>query len=384
MADQDDSEKTEEPTGKKLADARRKGNIPKSQEIDSVVSLVGLLFSLIVFFPWILPKVALFNFKFLELPHEIEVGEESLQGLFWETASELFLMIGPILFFFTFLSLVSTYAQIGRTFSWEKMKMEFSKISPISGVKRLFSPRSLVEFGKGLVKLLIVGMILIFVAIPLMADIELFPGFDLLISFERIQDIAVILVFWTVAIMSIVACLDYIFQKFDHKKKLRMSKWEVKDERKQLEGDPKVKARLAQIRQDRQRARMMAKVTKADLVITNPNHYAVALQYDMNSMPAPVLVAKDVEDLALRIREVADENEVPIVENPPLARALYAAVELDESIPEHLYHAVAEVIRYVFRLKGKLPSDGPIRPPQPDWSLDPGISDEENPAHVLH
>ena len=324
------------------------------------------------------------NLKFLELPHGIEVGEESLQLLTLETATRLFVIIGPILLFFLLLGFLSTFIQVGRTFSWEKMALQFRNMNPISGVKRLFSPRSLVEFGKGLIKLLVVGMVLVFVAIPLLADIELFPGFDLLVSFERIRDIALIFVFWTVAIMSIVACLDYVFQRYDHKKKLRMTKWEVKDERRNLEGDPKVKARLAQIRQERQRARMIAKVTKADLVITNPTHYAVALQYDMNTMPAPVLVAKGIEELAIRIREVADENEVPIVENPPLARALYAAVELDESIPEHLYQAVAEVIGYVFRLKGKLPSNGPIRPPQPDWSLDPDISDEDNQAQVLH
>ena len=163
-----------------------------------------------------------------------------------------------------------------------------------------------------------------------------------------------------------------------------MSKQEVKDEHRQLEGDPKVKARLAQIRQERQRERMIAAVTKADLVITNPTHFAVALKYDMTTMPAPILVAKGVDDLAMRIRETADENEVPIVENPPLARALYAAVELDESIPEHLYHAVAEVIGYVFRLKGKLPREGPIRPPAPDWSLDPGLTEENEGEPRVH
>ena len=207
-------------------------------------------------------------------------------------------------------------------------------------------------------------------------DIELYAAQDLFTSLEKIEDIAIVLVFWCVAIMTIVAVQIFLFQKFDHKKKLRMSKQEVKDEHRQLEGDPKVKARLAQIRQERQRERMIAAVTKADLVITNPTHYAVALKYDMTTMPAPILVAKGVDDLAMRIRETADENEVPIVENPPLARALYAAVELDESIPEHLYHAVAEVIGYVFRLQGKLPREGPIRPPAPDWSLDPGLTEE--------
>ena len=384
MADQNDAEKTEQPTAKKLSDARKKGNVARSQEVNSWATLLGLLICLVTFMPWLMSKVTLMNFVFLESPHSIEVNNESIQGLLRVTATELFLIVGPILFFFLILGFLATFIQVGRTFSWEKIKLQWNKMSPLSGIKRLVSPRSLVEFAKGLVKLFIVGLVLFFVALPLLADIELFPGFDLLVSFKRIQEIAVILVFWTIAIMSIVAALDFAYQKHDHIKKLRMTKQEVKDEHKQLEGDPKVKARLAQIRQDRQRARMIANVTEADIVITNPTHYAVALKYDINTMPAPILVAKGVDDLALRIRDVADENEVPIVENPPLARALYAAVELNESIPEHLYHAVAEVIGYVFRLAGKLPSDGPIHPPKPDWSLDPGYSDEGGLTEVRH
>ena len=378
MADQNDAEKTEEPTAKKINDARKKGNIARSQEVNSWAALMGLLFSLVTLIPWLMSDVTKINIKFLESPHSIDVDNESLQGLFSATALDLFLLVGPILLFFLCLGLLSTYIQVGRTFSWEKAKPQWNKISLISGIKRLVSPRSLVEFAKGIVKLVLVGLVLVFVAIPLLNDIELFPGFDILESFNRIQKVAVILVFWTIAIMTIVAALDFSYQRHDHKKKLRMTKQEVKDEHRQLEGDPKVKARLAQIRQERQRTRMIANVAEADIVITNPTHFAVALKYEMNTMPAPVLVAKGVDDLAIRIRDVADENEVPIVENPPLARALYSAVELDESIPEHLYNAVAEVIGYVFRLKGKLPSDGPIYPPKLDWSLDPEFSDDEN------
>ena len=380
MADQDDSEKTEEPTSKRIQDARRKGNIAKSQEVNSWAALAGLLFAIVTFVPWMMPKVALLSFQFLEQPHAIPVDLESLRGVFSTTVISLFFITAPILFFFLVIGLISTWVQVGGNFSTEAVKIQFNKMSPISGIKRLVSPRSLVEFAKGLVKLVLVAVVSFFISMPMLDDIELYAAQDLFTSLEKIQDIAVVLVFWCVAIMTAVAVLDFSFQKFDHKKKLRMSKQEVKDEHRQLEGDPKVKARLAQIRQERQRERMIAAVTKADLVITNPTHYAVALQYDMTTMPAPILVAKGVDDLAMRIRETADENEVPIVENPPLARALYAAVELDESIPEHLYHAVAEVIGYVFRLQGKLPREGPIRPPAPDWSLDPDLADEDEGA----
>ena len=384
MADQDDSEKTEEPTGKRILDARRKGNIAKSQEVNSWAALAGLLFAIVTFVPWMMPKVALLSFQFLEQPHAISVDFESLQGVFSTTTVSLFLIIGPTLIFFLTIGLLSTLVQVGGNFSTEAIKPKFSNISPVSGIKRLISPRSLVEFAKGLVKLVLVAVMSFFIAMPMLDDIELYAAQDLFTSLEKIEDIAIVLVFWCVAIMTVVAMLDFSFQKFDHKKKLRMSKQEVKDEHRQLEGDPKVKARLAQIRQERQRERMIAAVTKADLVITNPTHYAVALKYDMTTMPAPILVAKGIDDLAVRIRETADENEVPIVENPPLARALYASVELDESIPEHLYHAVAEVIGYVFRLQGKLPREGPIRAPEPDWSLDPDLAAEDERAPRAH
>lgn len=384
MADQDDSEKTEDPTSKRLADARRKGNIAKSQEVTSWAALAGLLFALVTFLPWMMPKVALLNFQFLEQPHAIPVDLESIRGVFHTTVTALFFIIGPVLIFFLVVGLVATWVQVGRNFSTEAMKPQFNKLSPLAGIKRLFSPRSLVEFGKGLVKLIFVAVVSILIAMPMLDDLELYAAMSLVVNLEKIQDIAIVMVFWVVAIMTVVAAIDFAYQKFEHKKKLRMSKQEVKDEHKQLEGDPKVKARLAQIRQERQRERMIAAVTKADLVITNPTHYAVALKYDMDSMSAPILVAKGVDDLAARIREAADENEVPIVENPPLARALYAAVELDESIPERLYHAVAEVIGYVFRLQGKLPREGPIRPPAPDWSLDPDLDNDEEDAETVH
>ena len=370
MADQDDSEKTEDPTAKRIADARRKGNVARSQEINSWAALVGLLIVLVTLLPWLMPKIVSINYKYFEKPHLLEVTRASMQSMVGSVGYELLFILGPIFAFFMFLGFLSTYIQVGRTFSWEKIQPKLSKISLIAGIKRMFSSRSLVEFAKGITKLVLVSLVLIFTAIPFLSDLELFPGFALSTSFERIQDVAIVLIFWTVAIMTIVATLDFVYQKHDHFKKLKMTKQEVKDEHRQMEGDPKVKARLAQIRQDRQRARMMANVAKADVVITNPTHYAVALEYDMENMPAPVLVAKGLDELAMRIREEADLHEVPIVENPPLARALYASVELDESIPEHLYHAVAEVIGYVYKLNGRMPNDGPIVPPPVDWSLD--------------
>lgn len=369
---EDDTEKSEEPTGKRIQDARRKGNIAQSQEVKSWAALVGVAISIMTFFPWMMTNVTLINYQFLERPHSIAVDEISLRTLFMDTSAQLGLVTAPVFLFFSVLALTVSYLQVGRTFSFEKMKPEFSKMNPIKGVKRLFGSKALVEFAKGLVKLIMVAVIAYFVVQPRLTDAQLFPSFELITSLQRIDDIALILVFWIVALMTIVAVADYLYQRHSVKKSLMMTKQEVRDEHKQLEGDPKVKARLASIRQERARQRMIANVHKADVVITNPTHYAVALEYDMENMPAPRLIAKGVDEVAKRIREEADEHEVPIVENPPLARALYAAVELDQEVPPEHYNAVAEVIGYVFRLKGKLQGDGPLRPPKPDWSIDPG------------
>ena len=170
---------------------------------------------------------------------------------------------------------------------------------------------------------------------------------------EEIQTLVVRLLIGAAAIMAVIAVADYIYQKYEHIKQLKMSRQEIRDEHKQSEGDPHVKARLRQIRHERARQRMMSAVPQADVVVTNPTHFAVALKYDTETMAAPVVVAKGVDNVAFRIREVADENDVPIVENPPLARALFGGVELDQQIPEEHYQAVAQIISYVYRLKGR-------------------------------
>ena len=195
MADQDDSEKTEEPTFKRIQDARRKGNIAKSQEVNSWAALVGLLLSIVTFVPWMMPKVASLSFQFIEQPHDIPVDLDSLQGVFSTTMLSLFFITGPILVFFLLIGILSTWVQVGEVFSTEAIKPKFTSISPISGIKRLVSPRSLVEFAKGLVKLILVSVVSFFIALPMLDDIELYAAQDLFTSLEKIEDIAIILVF---------------------------------------------------------------------------------------------------------------------------------------------------------------------------------------------
>jgi flagellar biosynthetic protein FlhB len=357
MADDPESggEKSEEPTGKKLSDASNKGSVAQSQEIQSWAVMLIITLLMVGAIPSIMAYVSSFNQKFIENAHDFSTSSDDVQNLFKEVVLEIGIVILPLMFSFLLVGVFVQIIQVGWNPSFEKFQIKLDKFSPAKGVKKLFGVRPLVEAGKGVVKLGIVGTVIFMLVAPMLVDVELLPAFDLMYTLERIKVIALVILAATVMIMTVIAAIDYIYQKWDHTEKLKMTKQEVKDETKQQDGDPKIKQRIAALRMERQRERMMQAIGKADVIITNPTHYAIALQYDMDTMPAPILVGKGMDSLALRIREVAEENDIPIVENPPLARALYAAVEIDEEIPAEHFHAVAEVIGYVFRLKGRLP-----------------------------
>lgn len=354
MADEDQSQKTEQPTSKRLSDAKNRGQVAMSQEVKSWSILLAGTLGLVMLAPGIMRDVMRVTIKYLEQPQAIPLDFFHQREIFINLCIDVGLILAPLLGLLFITAIAANLGQVGWNVSAEKLKMKANRVSPIAGAKRMFGPRSLVQFVKGILKVAIVTAVAIFLVTPAISDIELIARMDITETLDRMHVIAIRLALGTVAVMTIVAVLDFIYQKYEHIKQLKMTKQEVKDEYRQQEGDPKVKQQLARIRTERARARMMAAVPSADVVITNPTHYAVALEYKMETMPAPKLVAKGVDSLALRIREVADENEVPIVENPPLARALYAAVDLDEEIPPEHYVAVAEVIGYVFRLKGKL------------------------------
>ena len=354
MADSDSGEKTEDPTGKKITDASNKGNVAQSQEIQSwaILLIITLIIGSAV--PTIMGYVKNINRRFIENAHAYTLSQENFQYIFKEVIFEIGIVILPLMMVFLVTGLSVQLLQIGWNPSFEKFQIKLNKFSPAKGVKKFFGVRPLVEAFKSMVKLGIVGSVVLVSVAPMLNDVELLPAFELLHALDRIQEIAIVILVIAVMIMTVIAALDYAYQKWDHKDKLKMTKQEVKDERKQQDGDPKIKQRIAALRMERARERMMQAVVKADVVITNPTHYAVALKYDMDTMPAPILVGKGVDSLAMRIREIAEENDIPIVENPPLARALYAGVEIDEEIPTEHYHAVAEVIGYVFRLKGRM------------------------------
>jgi flagellar biosynthetic protein FlhB len=247
-------------------------------------------------------------------------------------------------------ALAGTLIQHRLVWSADSLKPKFSKISPLAGLKRMFSAQSLANFGKGLVKLGVVGSVMVALLWPQRFRLESLVQTDVLGTLMITRSLSLNMLVVVVAILFLVAAADYLFQYRQWFERQKMSIREMKEEFKQTEGDPLVKGKIRQLRQQRMRKRMMTAVPKASVIITNPTHYAVALQYE-RGMEAPICVAKGIDLIALKIREVAGEHRIPIVENPPLARALHATVEIDEEIPAEHYKAVAEVIGYVMKLR---------------------------------
>jgi flagellar biosynthetic protein FlhB len=352
--DQDDSQKTEDPTPKKLDEARKKGQVPLSREVNNWVMLLAGTMVVLAIGPSAMRRLTDHMRTYIAEAHILP----GPPGGFGVVLGDSFLTILAILtlplIFLLAAAFLGPFLQIGPIFSSETIKPDISKISPIKGFGRLFSMRSIMEFVKGILKIAIISAVGTILLYPFFGGIEHMVGLSTAAMLDELASLVFRLMAGILLVMFVVAMIDLIYQRYEHMKKMRMTKQELKDEYKQSEGDPHVKAKLRQLRQEKARARMMQAVPGADVVITNPTHYAIALQYDPDKMAAPVVVAKGVDHVAARIREIANENKVIIVENKPLARALYDTVDLDDPVPAEHYQAVAEVISYVFRLKGKL------------------------------
>lgn len=353
MAAEDDG-KSEKPTGKRLSQAREKGDISQSQEVKTAAMLVA-----IAVFVWLIAPITMVSLRdylarYLGQPHAIRVTTGSeLSSVITDLLSNIGLAMVMPFAFLLLVGLAASVGQTGWTVSTEKLMPDLSKLNPLAGFGRLFSVHSVVELLKSVAKLVVVGTICYIVIRPRINDLDLLPSMEIVSILTYLHQLLVRLMLAVAMVMLVIAASDWFYQRHAYMQKLKMTKQEVKDENKQSEGDPLIKSRLRGLRMARARNRMMAAVPKANVVVTNPTHYACALKYDGETMNAPVLVAKGQNLIALRIREVAQENDVPIVENPPLARALYATVELDREISPDHYKAVAEVISYVMRLKGK-------------------------------
>ncbi len=351
--DQDQSQKTEQPTEKKLQDAHKKGQVAKSQEVSTWFVLAAGTMFIAFWGPTMMTDLMGLLSQFIAKPHDLTTEPGGLPRLMNDLGRDVVVMIAMPFGVFCIAAVIGNLVQHRPVFTIERMKPKLDKISPLKGFKRLFGTAALVNFAKGLAKLTLIGAVAFLVVWPEHEQLADIVMRDIGSFFPLLQTLSLQMLGGVMAVLSVIAGLDFAYQKYDFMKNQRMTKQEVKDEHKQTEGDPHVKGKLRQIRMERGRQRMMANVPDATVVITNPTHFAVALKYETGETGAPVCVAKGADNIAFRIREIAKEHDVPIVENPPLARALFATVEIEDEIPHDHYQAVAEVISYVMRLKNK-------------------------------
>lgn len=353
----DDSQKTEEPTAKKLKEAREQGQVPLSREFNTWLMILTGTLVLLLIGPSMMEGIALYFGGILANSGTIVLNDlRDVSGVMNDATVEMIKLIALPLIFFMAAALFGTLSQIGFVVSFESIKPKLDKIDLIKGLKRMFSMKSFMEFLKGLMKIIVVGVVSVVILMPVLPTIDTHVGQPVISAMQDVQEIAVRLLTGILVALFLIAIIDVMYVRMDFHKRMKMTRQEIKDEYKQAEGDPHIKARLRQLRSERARQRMIQAVPEADVVITNPTHFAVALKYDTTKMDAPMVVAKGTDKVAERIRDIANEHEVPLYENPPLARSLFATVDIDQQIPEELFKAVAEAISYVLKVKGKLKS----------------------------
>ncbi len=342
-------EKTEEPTAKKRADARKKGQVGRSQELNTAFVLLVGFFTLKLLWDSIYLSIASYTtYVFTNLNQSVDT--ENIIHIFIGIIVVLAKTAFPVMFAIMLIGLAINFFQVGLTFNTESIEFKLDKLNPINGFGRIFSKRSLVELAKSFFKILVIGFFLYRFIHEQILAMPQFMFFDLTTSLALVAEIIFQMAFIVIGVIMIMALMDYGYQKWQTTQDLKMTKQEVKDEMKQSEGDPQIKGKIRQKQRQMAMARMMKEVPKADVIVTNPTHYAIALSYQQG-MSAPLVVAKGQDLVAQRIKEIAREARVPIIENKPLARAIYAAVQIGDVIPQELYQAVAEVLAYVYRLK---------------------------------
>ncbi|HEY0266053.1 MAG TPA: flagellar biosynthesis protein FlhB [Rhizomicrobium sp.] len=355
MADeQDKSQQTEEPTAKRLEQARENGDVVKSTEVTAFVLLAGGTLAIAMFGKQVALGLAGNLTMFLEQPDLMAVDGNGIASMARLLLAQLAMVLAPFFAVMMAASVAGHVLQGRPSLNPDKLLPDFSKVSPLAGFKRMFGLEGWMNLVKGLAKIAVVGIAIWTQLWPERGGLE---SILMQATSDVVGDMTRLLfkvLMTALAALAVIAGADYFWQRLQFFKRNRMSKQEIKEEYRQNEGDPAIKAKIRQLRHERARKRMMARVPEATVVIMNPTHYAVALQYQSGRMAAPICVAKGVDALALRIRAVAEENDVPVVENPPLARALHAAIEIDDPVPPEHFKAVAQVIGYVFRLQGKI------------------------------
>jgi len=346
-------ERTEAPTGRRLQEARDKGDVVKSMEVPSAAVLLAGLLTLYMLSNFFLERFYLIMRYYLGHIDTLEITMDNMPWMTREAMLHLLITVGPVMGVIVLVALASNYAQVGILFSMEKLTPKLNKLNPFSGLKNMFSMQALAQLVKSVAKIGLIGYVAyseisgILPAMPPLMDQE---PYNIMAFIAKIS-------FWiflkAAIVIAMLAVADYIFQRWQFMKKMKMTKQEIKEEAKQTEGDPMVKGRIRSIQYEMARRRMMSEVPKAEVVITNPTRLAIALKYDSTSMTAPTVVAKGAGIIAQRIKDIAKEHGIPLVEDKPLAQTLYKTVEINQAIPENLYQAVAEVLAYVYNLKNR-------------------------------
>lgn len=381
MSEENDSsqEKSEEPTERKLQKAREEGNVARSRELNTSAVLLAGAVSVLLFGPSVSQSmlgIMKFTFSF-----DRQASWDTIVALRYLEASifEALWSLVPVFALLLVAAIVCPIALGGWNFAAKAAAPKASRINPLSGIKRMFSMNSLVELLKGWGKVLVVGTVSVIALFGLKNDF-------LSMVFEPTEPAikhAVVLLAWTFLIICsstlIIAALDIPFQIYSHTKKLRMTMQEIKEEYKNTEGKPEVKSKIRQLQREMATRRMMSDVPDADVVITNPTHFAVALKYEPNAMPAPVLLAKGIDESALKIREIANEYKIPVMEIPPLARSVYYHTKIGDEIPEGLYIAVAQVLAYVYQIEQWRKGRAPKPEAKPDFPIPDDLREDDPP-----
>jgi len=354
--DQDKSQQTEEPTAKRLEQAHEQGDVVKSPEVTTFILLGGGTLAVAMFGKYTAMGLARSLSLFLQQPETMSVDGAGLAAMIRLLLPQIALALAPFFAVMIAAGLAGHVLQSRPSLSFDKIVPDFSKVSPMAGFKRLFGAEGWINLIKGLAKIAVVGVAIWTQLWPERGGLESILNQSTIMVMHDMSRLLFKVMMAALSALAVIAGLDYFWQRLRFMSRNRMSKQEIKEEYRQNEGDPAIKAKIRQLRHDRARKRMMAAVPKATVVIMNPTHFAVALKYESGKTAAPVCVAKGIDALALRIRAVAEENGVPVIENPPLARALHAAIEIDDPVPPEHFKAVAQVIGYVLRLQGKLPA----------------------------
>ncbi len=354
MEDEDKDSKTEEPTSKRLTDAEDKGNFAHSREMTSAFILMMATLSFIMAGSFSAKHLMGTWHNSISQIHSIQLTVNEMQRMLGATGENVMIILSPILLSIMLGGLVANLIQTGGfRMSGHPLIPKFNKLNPLTGFKRIFSKNSLNELFKSVVKIALISWIAYVTIKSHFSEIPPLMGFSVGQILSFLGRVTIEIMVKVLLMLVFIALIDFAFQKFTYTENLRMTKQQVKDERKDTEGNPQIKQRIRAVQLEMMRKRMMSAVPEADVVVTNPTHFSIAIKYDRDKHEAPVVVAKGQGDIALKIREIAKENGVPLVEDKPLARLLYKSVEIGQIIPTHLYRAVAEILAYVYKLKGK-------------------------------